>query len=52
LLEVSEGEQRSYFNQLKAYPPAASISSLKLFLNRYQIIAVYSGVSDPLVPVV
>jgi len=29
LLTVAEGEQRSYFYQLKEYPPSAKISSLK-----------------------
>lgn len=36
LLKVSEGEQRSYFHQLKAYPPAATISSLQAYLERYK----------------
>jgi len=35
-LTVSEGEQRSYFHLLKAYPPAAKISSLKVYLERYK----------------
>ncbi|MEM9449538.1 MAG: Tn3 family transposase [Cyanobacteria bacterium P01_E01_bin.6] len=39
LLKVSEGEQRSYFHQLKAYPPAATISSLQLYLERYKTVA-------------
>ncbi|MEL6455735.1 MAG: Tn3 family transposase [Cyanobacteria bacterium J06623_5] len=39
LLKVSEGEQRSYFHQLKAYPPAATISSLQSYLGRYQTVA-------------
>lgn len=36
LLKVPKGEQRSRFYALKAYPPAASISSLKSYLERYQ----------------
>ncbi len=39
LLKVSEGEQRSYFHHLKAYPPAATISSLQLYLERYKTVA-------------
>lgn len=39
LLKVSEGEQRSYFHQLKAYPPAATISSLQSYLDRYKTVA-------------
>jgi TnpA family transposase len=39
LLKVSEGEQRSYFHHLKAYPPAATISSLQAYLQRYQTVA-------------
>ncbi len=39
LLDVPEGEQRSYFNSLKEYPPAAKISSLQTYLKRYQLIA-------------
>ena len=38
LLKVSEGEQRSYFYHLKAYPPAATISSIKTYLERYQTV--------------
>lgn len=38
LLQISEGEQRSYFHHLKAYPPAASISSLQLYLKHYQTV--------------
>ncbi|UBF30112.1 Tn3 family transposase (plasmid) [Kovacikia minuta CCNUW1] len=38
LLKVSEGEQRSYFHQLKTYPPAATISSLQSYLERYQTV--------------
>lgn len=39
LLAVSEGEQRSYFHQLKAYPPAAKLSSLRIYLKRYQTLS-------------
>ena len=39
LLKVPEGEQRSYFHQLKAYPPAATISSLQAYLKRYTTVA-------------
>lgn len=39
LLKVSEGEQRSYFHHLKAYPPAATISSLQSYLERYKTVA-------------
>lgn len=39
LLKVSEGEPRSYFHQLKAYPPAATISSLQSYLERYKTVA-------------
>lgn len=39
LLKISEGEQRSYFHQLKAYPPAATISALQSYLERYQTVA-------------
>lgn len=35
LLQTSGGNQRTYFNQLKDYPPAAKISSLKRYLERY-----------------
>lgn len=45
LLNVPEGEQRSYFHHLKAYPPAASISSLKSYLERYQSL-VNTGIDD------
>lgn len=38
LLAVPEGEQRSYFYQLKEYPPAATISSLQAYLKRYQAV--------------
>lgn len=45
LLKVSEGEQRSYFHHLKAYPPAATISSLQSYLERYQTVSA-TGIDD------
>jgi len=39
LLTVPDGEQRSYFAQLKEYPPAAKISSLQTYLKRYLTVA-------------
>ncbi|MDW3651884.1 MAG: Tn3 family transposase [Bacteroidia bacterium] len=36
LLEVDPDKQHSFFQQLKEYPPAAGIRSLKLYLSRYQ----------------
>ncbi|MBI1925974.1 DUF4158 domain-containing protein, partial [Candidatus Poribacteria bacterium] len=45
LLTVSQGEQRSYFSQLKAYPPAATMTSLKAYLARYQAV-VETGIDD------
>ena len=45
LLKVSEGEQRSYFHHLKAYPPAATISSIQSYLERYQTVAT-TGIDD------
>lgn len=39
LLTVTESEQRSYFYQLKEYPPSATISSMKSYLKRYQIVS-------------
>lgn len=53
LLTVSEGERRSYFAQLKQYPPAAKISSLKTYLKRYQALvatgidAVETQIAEP-----
>ena len=35
-LEVGEDSQKSYFNQLKEYPPSAKAKSIKIFLKRYQ----------------
>ena len=34
-LIVSKDEQRSFFSQLKAYPPQATISSLRTYIQRY-----------------
>ena len=39
LLAGPDEEQRSYFSQLKEYPPAAKISSLLTYLRRYQTVA-------------
>lgn len=39
LLAGAEEEQRSSFAQLKEYPPAASLSSLLIYLKRYQTIS-------------
>lgn len=39
LLTVPEGEQRSAFYYLKEYPPAATISSMQSYLQRYQTVA-------------
>ena len=39
LLTVSEGEQRSSFSSLKDYPPAATISSMQAYLERYRTVA-------------
>ena len=39
LLDVPEGEGRSYFSQLKQYPPEAKVSSLKTYLMRYQALS-------------
>ena len=38
LLAVPEGEQRTYFYQLKEYPPAATLSSLRAYLQRYRTV--------------
>lgn len=35
ILKLPEGEQRTFFYRLKEYPPSASISSLKNYLNKY-----------------
>lgn len=45
LLSVPEGEQHSYFNKLKEYPPSAKIASLKIYLKRYQTL-VGTGIND------
>jgi TnpA family transposase len=39
LLTVPEGEQRSDFSSLKDYPPAATISSIQAYLERYRTVA-------------
>jgi hypothetical protein len=39
LLTVSEGEQRSSFSSLTDSPPAATISSLQAYLERYHTVA-------------
>ena len=36
LLTIQEKQRRSYFNQLKEYPPSAKISALKSYLERYK----------------
>ena len=38
-LKPPEGEQRSPFYELKAYPPSASISSLQRYLKRYAMLS-------------
>lgn len=45
LLAVPEGEQRSYFHRLKEYPPAAKISSLQSYLERYNTLE-STGIND------
>ena len=45
LLQASDGNQRSYFNQLKEYPPSAKISSLKHYLERYHTL-VSTGINE------
>ena len=39
LLTVPEGEQRSAFYELKEYPPAATISSLRTYLKHYRTVS-------------
>lgn len=41
LLQTTDGNQRTYFNQLKEYPPAAKISSLKRYLERYALMVCF-----------
>jgi hypothetical protein len=36
LLTVPDGQKQSFFNELKEYPPAAKISSLRDYLGRYR----------------
>ncbi|KQH83735.1 transposase [Vibrio furnissii] len=45
LLQTTDGNQRTYFNQLKEYPPAAKISSLKRYLERYDNL-VATGINE------
>jgi len=45
LLLIPEGQQRTYFNQLKEYPPSAKISSLKTFSDRYQAL-IDTGINE------
>ena len=45
LLTVPEGEQRSAFYRLKEYPPAATISSLQAYLQRYHTLCA-TGIAE------
>jgi TnpA family transposase len=45
LLDIPDGDQRSAFYRLKEYPPAASISSIQSYLQRYQTVA-ETGLDD------
>ena len=45
LLLVPDGEQRSAFYHLKEYPPAASISSIQSYRQRYHTVAA-TGIDD------
>lgn len=36
LLQLPDNEQRSFFNQLKQFPPTATINSLRTYLQRYK----------------
>lgn len=45
LLTVPDGEQRSPFYHLKEYPPAATVSSLQTYLQRYRTLAA-TGVTE------
>lgn len=38
LLDARDDRQRSYFSELKAYPPSATITSIKTYLDRYQML--------------
>jgi TnpA family transposase len=49
LLLVPEGEQRSYFFRLKEYPPAATISAIQSYLDRYQTVA-KTGIDEIEIP--
>ena len=48
VLQLPQGEQRTFFFKLKEYPPAASISSLKGYLNKYGQLPVSSNCLLPL----
>ncbi|MEC7469674.1 MAG: Tn3 family transposase, partial [Pseudomonadota bacterium] len=43
--QATDGNQRTYFNQLKEYPPGAKISSLKRYLERYDNL-VSTGINE------
>jgi TnpA family transposase len=45
LLMAPDDEQRSYFYRLKEYPPAATISSMQSYLQRYQTVT-ETGIDD------
>ena len=45
MLISRKGEQHSLFNQLKEYPPAATISSIQSYLERYRVVS-ESGIDD------
>ncbi len=45
LLIVSEGDQGSYFQKLKEYPPSGNISSIKDYLKRYRTLS-ETGIDD------
>ena len=45
LLSIVAGEQRSYFYNLKEYPPSATISSLKNYLKHYRTL-VGTGINN------
>ena len=44
-LAIPEGGQRSYFSQLKEYPPTAKISTLRIYLKRYQTL-IATGINE------
>ena len=45
LLQAPENDQRTYFNQLKEYPPSATIASLKRYLEKYENL-VATGINE------